>query len=41
MKNWTKIDEYSVKNERGKEVVFGTYVPNIGYEQNINEKRNG
>lgn len=39
MKNWTKIDEYKVKDERGSEVVFGTYVPNIGFETNQTEKR--
>lgn len=28
-KNWTKVDEYTVKDDHGNDVVFGTYCPNL------------
>lgn len=26
---WTQVDEYKVKDDKGNDVTFGTYVPNI------------
>lgn len=29
----TKVDSYTVKDDAGKDVTFGSYVPNVGYEE--------
>lgn len=29
LKNWTKVDEYAVKDDHGNDVVFGTYCPDL------------